>query len=257
MKKRNPITNYISKTSIIIIVLLLLPSPLSPLTLAKAFALTASNDNFMIDIGDIDTNVDTTQYNKPKKSEVAATQTAPGVYTGKNYTVKEGFDGHNPNSPFSFGLSQTRIDFGTLSATNPVTRTNKLLVISPASLYQVFTFEDHQLRFGPTGQIHDTTCDNGGCSHITQSLWISNLTYGFGYRCDNTKGNDCVQEFSEADNYKQFPSVGEKEVPVAVMLGQQSNNEHQATITYKINIAGTQLPGSYTNTIMYIGAPGY
>ena len=151
---------------------------------------TMSNDNFIIQ-GSF--NALSGKSSGPKyKVNATVGETGPGLYTGKNYKVKAGFEYIYPSKAnFSFNVSQTIIDFGTLSATNPVTRTTNLTVINPSGGYTVLAYEDHPLLTTNGATINDTTCDNGACSDTLPALWTNTLTYGFGYRCDNLQENDC------------------------------------------------------------------
>ena len=90
---------------------------------------------------------------------------------------------------FTFSISQTLIDFSTLSPTNPIKRSNKLTISSGSSNgYSVIAFEDKELSSSPTSNvalassafIPDTTCDNGLCSEAVSAAWTNPLTYGFG-----------------------------------------------------------------------------
>jgi hypothetical protein len=186
-------------------------------------------------------------------------QTAPGPYANSNYQVKSGFEYIYPIQNFTFSLSSTAIDFGILSATNPVTRTNTLTVSNQsASGYQVTAYENHQLSIPATGAIiPDTTCDNGSCTETTAALWSNSLTYGFGYRCDNLSGTDCASGFTTTDYYKQFTDNSKSETAQAVMSGNNVGSNKQAQITYKVNISRTQPPGTYTNNIIYIATPTF
>jgi hypothetical protein len=149
------------------------------------------------------------------------------------------------------------IDYGELSATTPVSRTTTLSVSSPEKGYEVFGSEDHPLLSSTNVAIPDTSCDNGACSEITESVWADTLTYGFGYRCDNRNGQNCPNEFSEIDGYKQFASLSSNELPQTLMVSHKPGNNNQVKITYKLNISGTQAAGAYKNTITYIATPGF
>ena len=122
---------------------------------------------------------------------------------------------------------------------------------------KVISSENHQLQLGARIFLPDTTCDNGSCSETIPDLWTSNLTYGFGYRCESSFENSCDQGFSDTDAFKQFANDSAKESPQTIMLNQQSNQETTGKITYKVNISGTQTLGSYSNVITYIAVPNF
>lgn len=186
-----------------------------------------------------------------------------GLYTGTNYKLCAGFyGGIYCNKPtvgiFTFTVNPTTIDFGTIDPTSPVTRTNILDVLSVGSGYSVTAQEDHSLRTstGSAAFIPDTTCDTGVCTPSTASMWVNTLTYGFGYRCDNAIATDCIPDFP-SNYYKPFANAEIVQNPQVVMQGNSAATDKQAQITYKVNVAGSQLPGVYGNTITYVASPNF
>ncbi len=224
----------------------------------QIIAFTMTNDNWKIDFGNLNMT-------SGKKSGANYTltdtvgQIAPGLYTGTNYSVRAGFQYIYSIIPFRFTISNTNINFGTLTATNPVTRTNTLTVSNGSAFgYSVTAFENHQLLNPPTGQlIPDTACDNGLCTENVSAQWTNTLTYGFGYRCDDVVGTDCSSDFSTSNYYKQFADLSNNESPGTVMSGTNVGRSKQAQITYKVNISGTQAAGQYSNVITYIATPTF
>lgn len=183
-------------------------------------------------------------------------QNASGLYSGTNYKVRAGFQYMHSIIPFTFSISTTEINFGTIVAGEPVTRDNTLTVSNgSASGYQVTVQEDHPLRNPSNIDIPDTSCDAGNCSHTTSSLWTSPLAYGFGYKCDNVSGSDCSAGFTTANFYKQFPSSEAGEAAQVVMSDTKAGRKQQAKITYKVNIPANQAQGTYQNIIKYIATP--
>lgn len=222
----------------------------------RVHAENMSNDNYILEMGSFNTSSGKA---KSTKYTVATTvgETGPGLYTGKNFKVKAGFEYIYPiTAPFSFALSENIIDFGILSATNPVTRTAVLSVSNANGTYKVIGYENHPLVAANGGRINDTTCDNGACTEIVPAVWTNTLTYGFGFRCDNVQGTDCDPSFKSDDDYKQFADISKKDTPQAIMSG-TSSKKSESKITYKVNIAGTQRPGTYANTITYIAIPSF
>ncbi|MCL5433189.1 MAG: hypothetical protein M1524_03715, partial [Patescibacteria group bacterium] len=218
----------------------------------RASALTMTNDNYILQMGNLNMGA-----GKPTgpSSKLGFTmgQLGAGLYSkdGVNYKVRSGFQYIHSIIPFTFSIDNTLVDFGTLTATNPVTRTNKLTVSNgSAAGYVVTAQENHQLLVPGSGAlIPNTTCDNNLCDATTSDAWTSTLTYGFGYRCDNEVGTDCASGFASADNYKQFaasPSAA------TVMTGANVGRNKRVQITYKVNISGTQVAGFYTNMITFI-----
>ena len=183
-------------------------------------------------------------------------QIGPGLYSGTNYRVRSGFQYIYTLYPFSFTISQTTIDFGTITPTNYVIRNNILTINNQsAGGYTVTSSENHPLLVPASGSmIPDTRCDNGLCSPIAATAWISTLTYGFGYRCDNVSGTDCVTDFSDSTFYKPFSASPSATI---VMNGINAGKNKKAQITYKVNVSSTQPAGTYSNLINYIATPTF
>lgn len=189
-------------------------------------------------------------------------QLGAGFYSGTNYKLCAGFYGgifcNKPVSGiFTFTVSPTALDFGTIDPTSPVTRTNILDVLSSASGYSVTGIENHSLKTPTGAAIPDTTCDSGVCTPTTAAPWTSNLTYGFGYRCDNLILTDCASGFA-ATYFKPFSNKELIQSPQIVMQNATSSpNDKQSQITYKVNVSGSQIPGVYINTITYVASPNF
>lgn len=227
-------------------------------TIAPSGALTMSNENFILQMGNLNTAAGISKGEDYRLDQTVG-QTAPGLYSGANYKVRAGFQYIHSITAFKFTISETLIDFGILSATNPVSRTNNLTVSSRSPHgYSVSTFENRPLLSPLTNAlIPDTTCDNGSCSQSSPAVWTSILTYGFGYRCDNVNGNDCESSFSDKNAYKQFADSSREENPETLMSGKNSARGRETQITYKVNISGAQPAGLYSNVITYIAAPTF
>lgn len=219
-------------------------------------AVTMSNANWIIDFANLNSTSGKPTGTNYKVSNTVG-QIGPGLYSGTNFTVRAGFQYVYSIIPFRFSISNIVIDFGNLTPTNPVTRTSTLTLSNgSANGYAVRAYETRALMVPSTGQlIPDTTCDAGTCTELTAAAWTSNLVYGFGYRCDNVSGTDCPPAFSTGTFYKQFANQTVDEEPQPVMLGTNVGRNKQVTITYKVNISGTQAPGEYTNQIIYLAVP--
>lgn len=205
-------------------------------SLTTARGQTMSNDKYIIQNQDIDTNPSATKYPTPPQ---------------ENSIDKP----PNPN-PFTFSISQDLIDFGHLTPTTPITRILDLSIINiPPSGYSVLAFESSPLKT-ENSFIPDTTCDNGACNELKSSTWESVLTYGFGYHCNNLIGFDCERSFSNLTLYKQFADISNSENPQPVMRGINPKNK-EVRIFYKLNISGNQPTDSYKNTITYIAVPNF
>lgn len=252
------IQNCKLKFKIFVFCLVLLPFAFYLLPLRTVSAFTMSNLDFIIDMGNLNSFA-----GKKSNGQYTLTDTggqlAPGLYSGPNYKVRAGFQYIYSIISFRFSISNLFIDFGDLSPTTPVTRTN-ILTISNGSAYgyEITAFENHQLLSPPSGQIiPNTTCDAGTCTTTTAAAWTNALTYGFGYRCDNVTGTDCSPDFATPTFYKQFADNSTGQPPVAVMLGANVGYNIKGQVTYKVNISGTQAGGTYSNIITYIATPTF
>ena len=102
------------------------------LTTASAEAQTMSNDSYKLKMGNFNSISGESSGSGYKLSETSGGDIY-GLYSGTNYKVKAGFQYVRVKIPFSFTISQNLIDFGTLTATNPVTRTTNLTVNSESA----------------------------------------------------------------------------------------------------------------------------
>lgn len=184
---------------------------------------------------------------------------APGIYEGTNYKIRAnfGYGGEaSSSSDFSFSISNTAVSFGTLNPGEPITRANTLTVSSPNAGYQITGSENHPLQNTTNSTIPNTTCDSGNCSQAISGLWVSPLTYGFGYRCDSvSSSNNCASGFSTANYYKSFSNTATSQNPQIIMASSIPVSNNIGQITYKLNISGSQASGLYQNAIQYVAVP--
>jgi galactitol-specific phosphotransferase system IIB component len=221
-------------------------------------ALTMTNDDYVLQMSNLNTAAGNSE-GANNKLGITVGETAPGLFSGSNFKVRSGFQYIHSLIPFSFTISNTLIDFGILSATNPVTRAHTLTVSNGSAYgYAVAVSENHQLLAEASGQlIPDTTCDNGSCNESTAAAWSSTLTYGFGYRCDNVTGTACASGFGTSTHYKQIADSSKSETAQAVMSNVNVTEGDQVQITYKVNISGTQAAGQYGNVLTFIATPTF
>lgn len=226
------------------------------LNLPRASGQTMSNGNYVIKTQGLNV-VSGTVSGSDFKIKTNISELNPVGSTGVNFKVKTGFGNAQPVLPFSISLSSDVVNFGTLSPTNPIVRTVNLNVQGPLSGYSVVAIENHLPLASDGSFIPRTTCDNGMCGVESASEWINTLTYGFGYRCDNTKDADCDDSFKKSNFYRHFPDAGSNtELEQSIMEGIGSNNK-EVRISYKVNVSGTQAKGPYSNTITYIAVPNF
>jgi hypothetical protein len=221
---------------------------------SNVFAQSVSNDSYQLD-----TNIITQPTETPNQPNINISQNQnPNLISGPNYQAILGFEDKNSKDPFLFSISETNIDYGEISPTDPIVRSNLLTVsATPTYGYTIQSYENHALR-NETSQalIPDTTCDTGTCNSAVSAAWNGTLTYGFGYRCDQvSSSNYCADGFLDPTYFKQFAKA-ENEQPQNIMQGGASEKE-QAQITYKINISAAQASGIYGNSLIYLAVPNF
>jgi hypothetical protein len=217
---------------------------------------TVSDENYSIDVNTIDTNPQpTTPPPIPPVRQVLGTTTynyVPNYFTtGPNYKVT------TSNASLTFESSENLIDYGILSSTNPVIRNSQLSLFSPELGGQILSYEDNPLSTTTNDSVQNTTCDNGSCSPDIAAPWINTLTYGFGYRCDNQDKKACDTQFSDNTYYKSYSIDSENQTPAAIVTSTNEMPDTKATITYKVNISGTQKTGGYDNNLTYLAIPNF
>lgn len=200
-------------------------------------------------------NVSSTDY----KLGFTGGETGVGLYSSTGYKVRAGFWYIKSIIPFGFSISPTSVDLGTLIAGTPRTQAITLTVSAGgAGGYQVTTQENKPLTSGAGNTIPDTTCDAGGCTESTATTWSLDTTYGFGYTMHKDDVPTPFPTGTLAGNqYKQFANQSLNEIAEPVMLSSAVGKNRSATMTMKVNIAGTQAAGSYQNIITFIATPGY
>ncbi len=183
-------------------------------------------------------------------------QTAQGEFTSAGFTVKAGFQYVYDPNPFTFTISDIDLEYGSLIPGTPSTLTN-ILTINTGSAYgyEVKAIQDHSLKLvSGTDTIPDTSCDLATPCTITDATpWTDNTRFGFGY---NVQGTDASSEFVNATYYRPFPIQGTDQ-PSVVMSKSSSANNSNVTVTYKVNISGSQAAGTYQNGIQYIAIPAF
>jgi len=224
-------------------------------TMAEAENL--SSDSYRIQMGNINmgSGIPTSD---TYKMGLTGGQNAPGYYSSTGYVVRAGFWYIKTIIPFSFTISDLSIDFGTLTPGTPSTQTNKLSVSAGgAGGYQVTAQENDALTSsGGTATIPDTTCNGNGqtCDEENAAPWTDNSKYGFGY---NMQGDDIPETFVNSTYFRPFPSLAASEDPAVVMTNSKVGRNRVATVTYKVNISGSQAAGDYENYIIFVATPTY
>ena len=210
----------------------------------RTLAQSASNNSYTIRGGDLEQK----------------TLTSPGDSSGQSSDkssdktqVTAGFEEIEDSQPFSFSVSNNLVDYGPLTPTNPVSRTTDLIISKGSSRgYSVFAFANRELSDVNNNSIPDTTCDNGTCSETSSGVWSGNLSFGFGYRCENADGSICTEDFLGIGYFKQFANDSKSEAYQAIINGFDSR---KAKIEYKVNISNNQAKANYSNSITFIAIP--
>jgi len=217
-------------------------------------------------------NMDSTQFqiesgtvnieeNNPGNNSVTLTSTLGQgeikEFLSNGFVLKEGYQNVYPIVPFSFSISTTSINFGTLMANTP--RTQRALIsvnFGPVGLYQVAVEEMGKLRAQTGAHIPDTTCNGGSksCSKTSANLWNSTSAYGFGYAMS---GNDIPSDLNSHDYYRPFPDGSLNEIPTTIMSNIEGGNNRQSTITFKANVSPNQESGTYQTFIKFIVTPNF
>lgn len=223
--------------------------------LVPLFAQNYSSSNFKIDFG----NINLTSGSKTSPSfnlTDTVGQNAPGQFNSSTTLIKSGFQYIYDNFKyFRFSISNLNIAFGSLVPGTPSTATNTLTITTPYGQgYSILALEADTLKNQVGNTIPDTICDSGTCTELASGPWINNSTYGFGL---NASGAGSTGIFSSSIQYRQFANQNLGESPQTIATENSSVTNRQTTITYKINIPGTQASGDYQNKIVFIAVPKY
>ncbi len=211
-----------------------------------AYAQTASNPDYTVEHQELEQKTYHPEDKIPSN---------PRVIVGKNYQAVLGFGDIPQESFFSIKISGTILDFGKLYPTNPILR-EAILEVDGRSThgYTVLGYEDHPLADNTFSNfIPDTSCDRGLCTEMTSAKWEDNLTYGFGYTCENITGSSCF-DFEDVNSYKTFPDASKSEVYQPV-LGTIESGRNKAKIIHKLNVSASQKNKIYLNNLNYLAIP--
>ncbi len=183
-------------------------------------------------------------------------QTASGKYGTTGYIVKSGFQYIYSIGTFSFVISNTSIDFGTLSPNVFATATTSIAISAKgAGGYTVTAFENYPLKkTGTSTTIPNTSCNSNSCTYGTAAIWTDATKAGFGY---NMSGSDYPASFVNSTYFKPFADLSQNQPAQIIMSNSGVVKNRQGIVTYKIAVGGSQAAGQYENHIIYIATPGY
>jgi len=222
------------------------------------FAENLTSDSWIIQFG----NFNVTSGEKSSASynvtdTVGQTASGPyGSYGSSTYFIGSGFQYIYQIDDFSFEISKTLIEFGELIENTHSTDSHTLTITTKgAGGYSVYAYELNPLRHeNGTDEINDTTCNAGGCTHITAEVWDDQSIAGFGY---NMSGNDIPGHFIDSTYYKNFADNETSDVMQVVMSSSNIASQRQSTITYKAGINSSQASGNYETGIVFVAVPGF
>ncbi len=185
-------------------------------------------------------------------------QLAAKEFSSTGYIVKAGFQYWHSIIPFSFSISDTTIELGSLTPQTPSTATTVLTAsFGGAGQYQVTAVEVGTLRTANGGNtIVDTSCNGGAqtCTETSANVWNSSTAYGFGY---NMSGTGIPGDFTNNTYFRPFPDSSISESPAVVMSSTNITTSSQATVTFKANISNTQPAGSYQTLVKFVATPSF
>jgi hypothetical protein len=184
-------------------------------------------------------------------------QTAQGQFDSAGYMIRAGFQYIYTLTPFSFRISNLDLDFGSLVPGTPSLLANTLIVTTGSAYgYTVKALEDHSLRvIGGVTTIPDTSCDlTLPCTPADATPWTDPVRFGFGFNIQGTDVN--TSDFVNPTYYRPFP-IQNVDDPTSIMSRVGVATDSAATVTYRINIPGTQAAGTYQNNIQYIAIPAF
>lgn len=201
-----------------------------------------------------------------KKVGFTGGQLGPGPYDDNtDFKLWAGFWYLKKIIPFTFSVSNSLVEFGTLTTNEPqIGQTTLSVSAGGAGGYQVTAEENHPLMVYSTGaKIKDVTGDNNDISETTAGDWLLSTTDGFGY---SLSGDDIPTPFPTRNpnvtptliKFKQFADISSgTETPQVIMSSAIVGKNRTLDVFYKVNISAFQDAGRYHNVITYIATPTY
>ncbi len=223
----------------------------------QAQAVNMRSNRYRIQFGNI--NIGAQPQSSPNYDlSITLGQTAAGKFQSTGYVIKAGFQYIYSIIPFRFSISNTNLNFGSLTPNNPKTVQTILTVsFGGAGEYKVTVAELGPLRtLDNTNSIPDTSCDGGTntCTESSAAVWSNTTAYGFGY---NMSGQDIPSDFIDSTYYRPFPDKLAGESPAVVMSSANVGRNRQATMTLKVNVSPVQAAGNYQTILHFVATPSY
>lgn len=221
---------------------------------STALALNMESDSYRIQMGNLNMGA-----GRPSSSsydlDLTMGQTAPGEYTNTGFKVLAGFQYIHSLIPFTFTIFEISIDFGTLTSNYFNEQTNDLTIsCGSAGGYQVTVLANKQLTSQASSTIPKTTCGDPACTISQAQPWTSTDYDGFGH---NMSGDDIPDDFEGSTYFRPFPDEESGDSAKIVMNGSNVGRNLQSTVTYRINISGSQAAGNYENFLTFVATPTF
>ncbi len=249
--------NCFSVFFILVLIFLLLPKSIN--------ADNLSGSNYSIQFGNISIGgapASSSNY----KIYTSLGQTAAQQFSSSGYIVRAGIKYLYSIAPFSFSLSTTNINLGSLTPNSFSNQTTDLTVsFNSAQGYQVTAIETDKMKtFGGVNNILDTNCDVS-CSISAAGTWATATNNGFGYNMGNLNGNtDVPTDFSASNKFRPFANAANGDSPQIVMSASPNtssnlyhNSNRKSRMTFQISVSGAQVAGTYQTVIKFTTTPKY
>ena len=253
------------------------------LHLRTASAINMQSNDYRIQFGTVNSGGQkmTDPVNNLYNLSTSVGQAAAKEFQSNGYIVKAGFQYIYSRIPFTFSVSNIRVDLGTLLPSTPSTSPITLSVsFGGAGQYIVTARADAPLTaISGINTISFTAC-NGGvdtCIITNAKQWTSSGAYGFGY---GMTGQDIPADFINNTYFRPFanrlisenpttvmqstnvtadisPTPNPAYTPAPVLTGIPHDTTHQSTMTMKVNISGLQPAGTYATVIRFLATPSF
>ncbi len=235
------------------------------LHLNKAIADNLSGPNYKIQFSNISSGgapASSSNYN----IYTSLGQSAAQQFSSTGYLLRAGIKYLYSIAPFSFSLSATNINFGTLIPNSFSNQTTDLTVsFSSAQGYQVTAMEKDKLKtLDGANNIPDTSCDSG-CLISSAGTWSLATNNGFGYNMGNLNGNsDVPADFSSSSKFRPFANLASGDSAQIVMSASPNissnkyhNSNRKSRLTFQISVSTTQAAGTYQTVVRFTAIPKY
>lgn len=224
----------------------------------EAEASQMNSNNYRIIFGNLNSGGSTATSGSNFNLDISLGQAAAKLFSSNGYVIKSGFQYVHTLFPFRFYLSDTSIDFGTLSFDTLTDRQFNVEISNRGSGYDVLAIADTKVRrLSSAGiqEIPNTLCNGSpNCSESTATLWDQTDAYGFGYR---VTGDDRPADFDSANYFRRFTILSDNEVPVSIMASSGIAKSRVATVTLRMNVSTTQEAGTYQTILRFVAVPRY